>query len=76
MFGRITDGRIKYLELPLKIGGKDVFTNDKAVILQHGFKEIEREEPQNKEGLIPIAEYSETEDKIKITCNYIPESEV
>lgn len=76
MFGKLVNGIIKYLELPLKIGGNDVFTNDKAVLLQHGYKEIEVTEPENKEGLIPIAVYSETADKIKITYNYIPESEV
>lgn len=75
-FGKLINGNLEYLKLPLKIGSEDIFTNDSTLLLQNGYKPIERNTPEYKEGYIAVPEYSETDSAIIQNYKYITESEV
>lgn len=61
----ISDKKLKYFFQPLKIDGKDIFTNDKELLLQYGWKEvINTEAPETEEGFYADYHYEETENEI------------
>ena len=64
MFGKLINNELKILKMPLKIDGKDVFTNDEKIILENGYKPIKYTAPEEKDGFYPVAKYEETETEI------------
>lgn len=76
MFGKLVNGMIEILKLPLKQNGRDIFTNDENIIKSGGYKPIESSVPEKREGFIPVRYFEETEDKIIEKYNYISDSEV
>ena len=72
-FGKIENGELKLLKMPLKIDGKDVFTNDESIILKNGYKPIEYTLPEEKDGLFPVPKFKEQESKIVQEWEYVKE---
>lgn len=73
-YGKIENGNLKYLKMPLKIGDRDVFTNDKNIILEQGYKPIEFTNPEEtKDWLTPICSFEEEDNKIVQKWNYSSE---
>ena len=66
IFGKLkNEKQIELFHQPLKIDGKDIFTNDKDLILQYGWKEIiNTEAPETEEGFYANYHYEETETQI------------
>lgn len=47
MFFRLVNGQPEELELPLRVGGQDVFTNDPTILARHGYYPLTMEEYPN-----------------------------
>ncbi len=69
-YGKIINGNLELLKMPLMENNKDIFTNDKNIILQNGYKPVEYSEPEQKEGFLPVCSFIEKEDKILQVWNY------
>jgi hypothetical protein len=64
MYAKLIEGQIIPMHQPLKIGGKDTFTNDPAVILSQGYKPVIFTDPPAQEGFYATSAWAETEDAI------------
>lgn len=72
MYAKLIDGNLKRYKPPIKADGKDIYTNDKEILLQYGWKEVVNTEPEEREGFYPSAYYEETETEIIQRWEYIP----
>ena len=76
-FGKLNDQIITYFRNPLRVDGKDIFTNDPELLLQYGWKEVIFTNPEEREGYYPVSHWEETDTQIIQTWTYEPiESEV
>lgn len=64
MYAKLIDGQLVPMHQPLKIGGKDTFTNDPAVMLSQGFKPVVFTDPPTQDGYYAISEWVDTGDAI------------
>lgn len=72
MFAKLINENLKIYKPPIKADGKDIYTNDKSVLLQYGWKEVVNTETEEREGFYPSAYYEETETEIIQKWEYIP----
>ena len=63
IYGKLVDGELRGAPRPLKTEHGDVFTNDPAVLLKNGYKEVVTTEyPQD--GKYYVSSWSETDTQI------------
>ena len=74
IFGKLIDGRIHLFVNPLRIDGKDVFTNDPELLLEHGYKEVIYTDPPDDipEGFVPYRRWEEDERRITLVWTLVP----
>ena len=74
IFGKLIDGKMHLFVNPLRIDGKDVFTNDPDLLLQYGYKEVVYNDLPSEipEGYIPQRRWEETERKITLIWTLVP----
>ena len=71
MFAKIEDGILIYAKMPYRVDGKLVFTNDPAVHLQNGYKELILTEKPYQEGYDAISSWVETDTTITQTWELV-----
>ena len=64
MYGKLIDGERRGAPRPIKTANGDVFTNDSALLLQHGYKPIITAEYPSDGGYYTES-WTETESEIK-----------
>lgn len=74
MFYKLENGQLKKLRLPLRLGGKDVFTNNAAILAREGYYPIEWTEYPDEEAEY-TAEFEVKNDVIKQTWRLVEEDE-
>ena len=74
IFGQLIDRRIHLFVNPLRIEGKDVFTNNPELLLQYGYKEIIYNDPPEviPEGYVPNKHWEESERTITQVWTLVP----
>ena len=73
MYAKIIDRyTIQRFKPPIKAEGQDIYTNDPAILLEYGWKELITSTPEQREGYYPKAYYTETETQINQNWEYIP----
>lgn len=74
IFGQLINGNIRLFVNPLRINGRDVFTNDPGLLLEHGYKQVIYTDPPSEvpEGYIPQKHWEETERKITQIWTLVP----
>ena len=74
-FGKLENGKPTYFKNPVFAPSEHIFTNDKDILLQYGFKEIVYTDHEEREGYYPIAHWEETETQIAQNWSYEPIAE-
>lgn len=75
-YGHIENGRLVYAKLPITINGMDYFTDNKALMLEAGEKEIvETEKPSERADGGYTTSWKETETQIVREWNFVPYAE-
>ena len=71
MFAKIEDGILIYAKMPYRVDGKLVFTNNPAVHLQNGYKELILTEKPYQEGYNAVSSWVETDTTITQTWELV-----
>lgn len=71
MFAKIEDGILIYAKMPYRVDGKFVFTNNPAVHLQNGYKELILTEKPYQEGYDAVSSWVETDTTITQTWELV-----
>ena len=71
MFAKIEDGILIYAKMPYRVDGKLVFTNNPAVHLQNGYKELILTEKPYQEGYDAVSSWVETDTTITQTWELV-----
>lgn len=71
MFAKIEDGILIYAKMPYRVDGKLVFTNNPAVHLQNGYKELILTEKPYQEGYDAVSSWIETDTTITQTWELV-----
>ena len=71
MFAKIEDGILIYVKMPYRVDGKLVFTNNPAVHLQNGYKELILTEKPYQEGYDAVSSWVETDTTITQTWELV-----
>lgn len=74
MYGKLIDGELRGAPRPIKTAYGDVFTNDPAVYLENGYKQIMLTDHPG-DGKNYIAEWTETETEIVQTWTEVQQSD-
>lgn len=73
-FGKLEEGKLQLFHPPLRVDGKDIFTNDPELLLEYGWKEVVyTAPPEPREGYALDFRWEETETKITRIWEYVPE---
>lgn len=72
MYAKLIDGNLQFAKMPLKIGGKHVFTNDENILRAQGYKPVEYTDAPQQEGYYAECEWQETETEIVLVWTLIP----
>lgn len=64
IFGKLINGNLKRYRPPIKADGREIYTNDRTILLQYGWKEVVFTDAPEEEGFYPVAFYEETAEQI------------
>lgn len=64
MYAKLIEGQLIPMHQPLKIGGKDTFTNDDAVILSQGYRPVIFSDPPVQDGFTAVSAWRDDTDAI------------
>lgn len=64
IFGKLINGTLKRYKPPIKAEGREIYTNDRTILLQYGWKEVVFTDAPEQEGFYPVAYYDETDTQI------------
>ena len=71
-FGKLENGRLIRFKNPLRVDGKDIFTNDPVLLLAYGWKEVIFTNPEEREGYYHVQHWEETDTQIIQVWTYEP----
>lgn len=75
-FGHIENSVLIYAKLPVTVSGREYFTDDAAIMLKAGEKEIiDTAKPDDKNDGIYVSSWNETETQIKRIWTFKPYTE-
>ena len=74
IFGQLIEGKLHLFVNPLRIDGKDIFTNDPELLLSYGYKEVIYTDPPAEipDGYSPYKSWEEDERTITMVWTLIP----
>lgn len=75
-FGHMENGRVVHAKLPITVDGRDYFTEDAALMLAAGEKElVDAAKPAPQSGGVYTASWTETDTQILRTWIFVPYTE-
>lgn len=63
-YARLINGNLQYVKMPLKVGDKHIFTNDKDILAEQGYKPVVYDKAPTEEGYYAECIWDETDTEI------------